>query len=76
MLERALSRLRQQLAIQVLPDGGHYERAPAYHCQVLGDLIDVAGLLRSAGREPGPELTSTHPAGCRSWLGCVLSPAG
>jgi len=27
---------------QVLADGGHYERAPAYHCQVLADLDDVA----------------------------------
>ena len=32
--------LTAQLAMQVLPDGGHYERAPAYHCQVLADLID------------------------------------
>src|SRR5258708_6705710 len=49
LLAFALRRLRGQLAVQVLPDGGHYERAPAYHCQVLGDLIDIAGLLRSAG---------------------------
>ena len=49
LLAWALRRLRRQLAVQVLPDGGHYERAPAYHCQVLGDLIDIAGLLRAAG---------------------------
>ena len=36
LLGRALQRLTAQLAVQVLPDGGHYERAPAYHCQVLG----------------------------------------
>ena len=50
LLARALGRLRRQLSVQVLPDGGHYERAPAYHCQVLGDLIDIAGLLQAAGR--------------------------
>ena len=42
LLARALERLTAQLAVQVLPDGGHYERAPAYHCQVLADLIDVS----------------------------------
>ena len=49
LLRRALGRLTRQLAVQVLPDGGHYERAPAYHCQVLADLIDVDGLVRAAG---------------------------
>ena len=56
MLTRVLARLNRQLAMQVLPDGGHYERAPAYHCQVLADLIDVADLVRATGREPWPEL--------------------
>jgi uncharacterized heparinase superfamily protein len=51
LLTTAISRLRRQILAQVLPDGGHYERAPAYHCQVLGDLIDVAGLLRAAGQD-------------------------
>ena len=41
LLRRVLRRLTRQLAMQVLPDGGHYERAPAYHCQVLADLIDM-----------------------------------
>ena len=42
---------------------------------MLADLIDVAGLLRSAGREPGPELTDAISR-MRHWLGCILSPAG
>ena len=52
LLRRSLRRLTAQLAVQVLPDGGHYERAPAYHCQVLADLIDVADLLSAAGQRP------------------------
>jgi uncharacterized heparinase superfamily protein len=48
LLARAVERLTAQLAVQVLPDGGHYERAPAYHCQVLADLIDVSNLLSCA----------------------------
>ncbi len=49
LLRQALGRLAGQMPVQVLPDGGHYERAPAYHCQVLADLIDVADLVRAAG---------------------------
>jgi uncharacterized heparinase superfamily protein len=75
LLARTLGRLRRQLAVQVLPDGGHYERTPAYHCQVLGDLIDIAGLLRAAGRDGPPGLADTIEA-MRRWLGLVLTPAG
>jgi len=75
MLCRSLSRLGAQLSVQILPDGGHYERAPAYHCQVLADLIDVADLVTAAGRPPGPELTVAI-ARMRRWLGYVLSPDG
>jgi len=74
-LGRALTRLTSQLAIQVLPDGGHYERAPAYHCQVLGDLIDVAELIRCAGHATIPQLMDTIDR-MRHWLSCVLGPDG
>ena len=62
LLDQTLDRLTRQLAVQVLPDGGHFERAPAYHCQVLGDLIDVAALIRAAGRAPGPGVDRGDPA--------------
>lgn len=75
LLRSASRRLRRQLAVQVLPDGGHFERAPAYHCQVLGDLIDLAGLLRAAGAAEPADLPATITA-MRRWLGAVLSPAG
>ena len=75
LLQRALARLARQLAVQILPDGGHYERAPAYHCQVLADLIDLAGLLRSAGR-PVPGELARAIARMRRWLGVVLGPDG
>jgi uncharacterized heparinase superfamily protein len=73
LLARVLRRLSGQLTVQVLPDGGHYERAPAYHCQVLADLIDVADLVRATGRTPGPGLVLAIQ-GMRRWLGGVLSP--
>lgn len=32
--------LRQQLDQQILADGMHFERSPAYHCQVFADLLE------------------------------------
>jgi len=75
LLRRAVGRLASQLARQVLADGGHYERAPAYHCQVLADLIDVADLLCAAGRPPADEITTAIDR-MRRWLGAVLAPDG
>jgi uncharacterized heparinase superfamily protein len=75
MLRRALRLLTSQLAVQVLADGGHYERAPAYHCQVLADLVDIADLLSATGRVPAPALTLAI-ARMRRWLGAVLTPDG
>jgi uncharacterized heparinase superfamily protein len=75
LLRLALRRLTSQLARQVLPDGGHYERAPAYHCQMLADLVDVADLLRATGRPPAGEIT-TAIARMRHWLAIVLTPDG
>ena len=44
--------LREELAEQILPDGCHYERSPAYHCQVMSDLL----ACRAALRQPLMEL--------------------
>lgn len=75
LLCRALRLLTSQLAVQVLPDGGHYERAPAYHCQVLSDLIDIVDLLNASGHVPAPALTLAI-ARMRRWLSAVLAPDG
>jgi uncharacterized heparinase superfamily protein len=75
LLRWALRRLEQQVRLQVLPDGGHYERAPAYHCQVLADLIDITGLLRAAGQAEPAALAEAISA-MRGWLGSVLTPSG
>jgi uncharacterized heparinase superfamily protein len=75
LLRLAVRRIARQLTRQVLADGGHYERAPAYHCQVLGDLIDVADLLRAAGRGPVDQISAAVDR-MRNWLGAVLTPDG
>jgi heparinase II/III-like protein len=41
LLERGGQLLRRELPEQVLSDGGHYERSPAYHLVVLRDLFEV-----------------------------------
>lgn len=39
--ERAMRILREELPRQVLPDGGHMERSPAYHALMLEGITDV-----------------------------------
>ena len=71
----AVHQLEEQVLVQVLADGGHYERSPSYHCQVLGDLIDIRELLVTAGRTCPP--TVDHAIGSmRRWLGAMLLPDG
>ena len=75
LLRLALGRLTRELTRQVLADGGHYERSPAYHCQVLADLMDVADLLSASGQPPIREITEAVEL-MRRWLGAVLGPDG
>lgn len=41
LTHRGIDLLRRELPEQVLADGGHYERSPAYHLVVLRDLLEV-----------------------------------
>ena len=47
--------LASELAEQVLADGGHYERAPMYHAQTLGDALECYALLKAFGRTSATE---------------------
>jgi uncharacterized heparinase superfamily protein len=71
----ALRRLVAELPRQVLLDGGHYERSPSYHCQVLGDLIESRDLARLAGFTATRELDQAIGS-MRQWLGTMLLPDG
>lgn len=70
---RQVDALLAELERQVLGDGGHYERAPAYHCQVLADLDDLASLLRAAGVDV-PAALSEAVGRMRGWLAAILGP--
>ena len=65
--------LRRELEEQILPDGMHYERSPAYHAQVFADLLECLWVvdegslkesLRSkVGRMAQVLIDLTHPDG-------------
>lgn len=74
-LRRGLRLLRTEVARQVLPDGGHYERSPMYHAIVLEDLTTVAATLTSAGI-PWPKGLHDGLARMADFLGSVLHPDG
>ncbi len=45
----AEAELLRQLQVQILADGGHDERTPLYHAQVLRDVLEVRAALRKRG---------------------------
>jgi uncharacterized heparinase superfamily protein len=51
-LARALRLLEREINTQILADGGHISRSPSLQLQVLRDLIDIRGALRTAEIEP------------------------
>jgi uncharacterized heparinase superfamily protein len=48
-LFQALTLLDTEIEKQILPDGGHIERNPYIHAQVLKNFIDIRAALRCAG---------------------------
>ncbi|MGI9517346.1 MAG: heparinase II/III domain-containing protein [Pirellulaceae bacterium] len=43
--------LRRELPEQVLDHGEHFELSPMYHCQILGNVLKMAGLTSEAAPE-------------------------
>ncbi len=69
--------LARELGEQVLCDGGHIERSPMYHVQVLEDLLDLRALSASCGREMcrAPALAQ-RVARMAAYLRGILHPDG
>lgn len=44
-LDRGMQLFREETPIQILPDGGHFERSPMYHALVLEGYLDVLNVL-------------------------------
>lgn len=49
-LRRGLSLMRSEIAEQILPDGGHFERSPMYHAGFLEDMLDTMNIMQAYGR--------------------------
>jgi uncharacterized heparinase superfamily protein len=67
--------LRRELEEQILRDGGHIERSPMYHAEVLEDLLDLDALARACGTSTSGIL-SPHVGRMASFLACMLHPDG
>ncbi len=50
---QGLNLLRRELAEQILPDGGHFERSPMYHAMILEDCLDMINVCH-------PQLQASH----------------
>lgn len=78
-LALGLDILLAEAEAQVLPDGGHVERSPMYHCIVLEDYLDVVNLLtRNPGLAPAEALATLSAAARRAtaFLRGILTGAG
>jgi hypothetical protein len=85
-LELGVKLAGRELQEQILGDGGHFERSPMYHAQVLEDLLDLETVFRcwplSLAIRPSraaDELIAALHGGIvkmSAWLGAMLHPDG
>jgi uncharacterized heparinase superfamily protein len=69
--------LLRELAEQILPDGGHFERSPMYHAEVLEDLLDLQALAEACGRTANSaERLSRGVTRMADFLRSILHPDG
>jgi uncharacterized heparinase superfamily protein len=69
--------LTQQLHEQILPDGGHFERSPLYHSQVLEDLVEIRLWCAATGKYPAcADLLSQKIHSMAEFLRGILHPDG
>lgn len=72
---RSHALLVEELAVQILNDGGHFELSPMYHAVVLEDLLDLVNLCRKTQ----PELVEVLKPLCNRmmrWLKIMQHPDG
>jgi len=74
-LDLATGHLGKELSLQVLPHGEHFERTPMYHCQVLGNLLQVAFATNGVRGELADPCRETAAKMC-GFLGSILHPDG
>jgi len=73
--DAGLSTLSDAAKEQFLPDGGHYERSPMYHAQVLWGYLTVLDLCIRTGR-PYPEVIADTARRGMAFLATLTPPDG
>jgi uncharacterized heparinase superfamily protein len=70
--------LRRQLAEQILPDGGQFERSPMYHALALEDVLDLINVLAASGASADSLGEALRPQvkPMRRWLQAMTHPDG
>jgi len=74
-LQKGLRILRQQISIQVLTDGGHFELSPMYHAIILEDFLDIMNVLQTY-KLPIPSTLTHAIEQMRNWLNIMTHPDG
>jgi uncharacterized heparinase superfamily protein len=72
-LRRGLSLMRREIAEQVLPDGGHFERSTMYHAGFVEDLLDTIAVMHAYGHAVDGPWRETI-ARMMSWLDAMSHP--
>lgn len=76
---KGTSLLRKQLQVQILSDGGHFERSPMYHGIILEDLLDLLQLSQlypSVFDEQLLDEIQKEALHMFSWLDAMCHPDG
>jgi uncharacterized heparinase superfamily protein len=70
--------LRREIAEQILPDGGHYERSPMYHALALEGLLDLINVSNACnpGLDSDRALWSVTASRMLGWLQLMTHPDG
>ncbi|WP_147917075.1 heparinase II/III family protein [Ruania zhangjianzhongii] len=71
---RGFQLIREHLALDFYPDGGHYERSPGYHLMCLRNLQ----LAAAADRQYGTGELAAHPRlhQAHQWIATLVTSAG
>ncbi len=77
-LARGMAIVADQLAEQILADGGHFELSPMYHSIVLEDLLDLLNLARVYPERLGQVVDTCKPLAraMLHWLAVMTHPDG
>lgn len=67
--------LESELAAQLLLDGGHEERSPAYHEAIRSELDDLAELMSRLGM-PQPGYLEDARGRMARWVDALVAPGG